>query len=221
MLHFLEIADLSSSELEHLLRLAVQLKLEWQSGGNRPVLGGKVLAMVFQKPSLRTRVSFEVGMLHLGGHALYLNPSEIGLGQRESIADVARVLSGYAQGVMARVFDPEHITELAKWSRVPIINGLSDKSHPCQALADVLTLYEHFGSLRGLKLAYVGDSNNVVRSLAESAARLGMKMSVASPPGYQLDRATVKATKALGLELALTDNPAEAITGADAVYTDT
>lgn len=221
MRHFLEISDCSSSELEHLLRLAVQLKLEWQSGGNRPVLGGKVLAMVFQKPSLRTRVSFEVGMLHLGGHALYLSPNEIGLGQRESIADVARVLSGYAQGVMARVFSPEHITELAKWSRVPIINGLSDKSHPCQALADVLTLYEHFGSLRGLKLAYVGDSNNVARSLAEAAMLLGIKMTVASPEGYQFDRSTIDSICALGGDLYATDDPAKAVDGADAIYTDT
>src|ERR1041384_1872950 len=118
MRHFLEIADYSSTELEYLLRLAVQLKLEWQSGGNRPVLGGKVLAMVFQKPSLRTRVSFDVAVLPLRGHALYLRPSEIGLGQRESIADVARVLSGMTQGIMARVFDPEHITALAQWSHV-------------------------------------------------------------------------------------------------------
>lgn len=221
MRHFLEISDYSSSELEQLLQLAVDLKKEWQSGGNRPVLAGKVLAMVFQKPSLRTRVSFEVGMLHLGGHALYLSPAEIGLGQRESIADVARVLSGYAQGVMARVFSPDHITELAKWSRVPIINGLSDKSHPCQALADVLTLLEHFGSLRGLKLAYVGDSNNVAYSLAQAAMLLGIKMAIASPEGYQFDRATIDAICALGGELFTTDDPIKAVDGADAIYTDT
>src|SRR4051812_37950477 len=186
MRHFLEIADYSSAELEHLLRLAVQLKLEWQSGGNRPVLGGKILGMIFQKPSLRTRVSFDVGMLHLGGHALYLSPAEIALGQRESVPDVARVVSSMTQGIMARVFDPDHIIQLAKWSRVPVINGLSDRSHPCQALADVLTLYEHFGSLRGLKVAYVGDSNNVTRSLAEACALLGMQLNVASPAGYTM-----------------------------------
>src|SRR5215831_12662389 len=186
MRHFLEIAEWSTVELEQLIRLAVQLKIEWQSGGNRPVLGGKVLAMIFQKPSLRTRVSFDVAMLHLGGHGLYLSPSEIGLGQRESIADVARVLSGMTQGIMARVFDSEHISELARWSRVPVVNGLSDRSHPCQALADVLTLYEHFGTLRGLKVAYVGDSNNVTRSLGEACALLGMKLCVAAPAGYQM-----------------------------------
>jgi len=221
MRHFLEIADWSAAELDHLIRLAVQLKLEWQAGGNRPALGGKVLAMVFQKPSLRTRVSFDVAMLHLGGHALYLSPSEIGLGQRESIADVARVLSGYAQGIMARVFDPAHITDLAKWSTVPVINGLSDHSHPCQAMADMLTIYEHFGQLRGLKLAYIGDSNNVTRSLAEAAARFGVKMSIASPAGYQLHQPTVDQVRAMGLDLELTDDPVKAVTGADVIYTDT
>jgi ornithine carbamoyltransferase len=221
MQHFLEIVDWSTTELEYLLKLAVQLKLEWQSGGNRPVLAGKTLSMVFQKPSLRTRVSFDVAMAHLGGHAVYLSPAEIGLGQRESIADIARVLSGYSQGIMARVFAREHVTELARWSTVPVINGLSDWSHPCQAMADVLTLYEHFGHLRGLKLAYVGDSNNVTRSLAEAAARLGMQMSVASPSGYQFNKASVEAIEALGLKLQLTDNPAQAVDGADAIYTDT
>ncbi len=221
MQHFLEITDCSPAALEKLIRLAMQLKLELQSGGNRPALVGKVLGMVFQKPSLRTRVSFEVGMLQLGGHALYLSPAEIGLGQRESIADVARVLGGYVQGIMARVFDPAHITDLACWSPVPVINGLSDSSHPCQALADVLTLYEHFGSVRGLKIAYVGDSNNVTRSLAQAAALLGMRMSVASPAGYQMDKATVDSIAALGLELELTADPAQAVAGADAIYTDT
>jgi len=221
MRHFLEIADYSTSELEYLLRLAVQLKLEWQSGGNRPILGGKVLGMVFQKPSLRTRVSFDVGMLHLGGHALYLSPAEIGLGQRESIADVARVLSGFTQGIMARVFDPAHITELAKWSTVPVINGLSDRSHPCQALADVLTLYEHFGSVRGLTVAYVGDSNNVTRSLGEACALLGAELRVASPEGYQLSKDIVDDIAKLGPPPQLIDDPAKAVKGVDAIYTDT
>jgi ornithine carbamoyltransferase len=221
MRHFLEIADWSTSELDHLIRLAVQLKLEWQSGGNRPVLGGKVLAMVFQKPSLRTRVSFDVAMLHLGGHALYLSPAEIGLGQRESIADIARVLSSYTQGIMARVFDPSHITDLAKWSTVPVINGLSDHSHPCQALADMLTIYEHFGQLRGLKVAYVGDSNNVTRSLAQAAARFGMQMSIASPAGYQFDEDSIDAIAQLGLNVQTTYDPKVAVAGADVIYTDT
>lgn len=221
MRHFLNIADWSSTDLEHLLKLAVSLKLEWQSGGNRPVLAGKVLGMVFQKPSLRTRVSFDVAMLHLGGHALYLSPAEIGLGQRESVPDVARVLSGYVQAIMARVFDPAHLDQLAAWGSVPVINGLSDRSHPCQAMADMLTIYEHFGHLKGLKLAYVGDSNNVTRSLAEAAARFGLRMSVGSPAGYQLDSETVAHVTGLGLVLDLTDDPARAVDGADVVYTDT
>lgn len=221
MRHFLEIADWSATELDYLLRLAVQLKLELQSGGNRPVLAGKVLAMVFQKPSLRTRVSFETGMLQLGGHALYLSPAEIGLGTRESVSDVARVLSGYAQGIMARVFSPDHLIELSAWASVPVINGLSDRSHPCQAMADMLTLYEHFGHLRGLKLAYVGDTNNVTYSLLEAAARFGVNMSVASPAGYQLEAAVAERMRALGAKFTLTDDPVQAVEGADAIYTDT
>jgi ornithine carbamoyltransferase len=221
MRHFLEISDWSTPELEHLIRLAVQLKLEWRSGGNRPVFGGKVLGMIFQKPSLRTRVSFETGMLHLGGHALYLSPAEIGLGQRESIADVARVLSSYTQGIMARVFNPDHITELAYWSHVPVINGLSDRSHPCQAMADMLTLYEHFGTLRGLHLAYVGDFNNVTFSLGEAAARLGLTMTVGCPETYGPDAATRDHLGSLGLKLDVTADPAEAVAKADVIYTDT
>jgi ornithine carbamoyltransferase len=221
MRHFIDIADFATSDLEHLIRLAVQLKHEWQSGGNRPALGGQVLGMIFEKPSLRTRVSFDVAMLHLGGHALYLSPAEIGLGKRESVADVARVLSGYVQGIMARVFSHAHILDLARWSWVPVINGLSDASHPCQALADMLTLYEHFGHLRGLRIAYVGDSNNVARSLGEAAARLGCTMSVASPPGYQFDEEVRDKFDALGLKLTVVERAAAAVAGADVIYTDT
>jgi len=144
MKDFLAIADHSPDELRHLLDLAVKLKAEHQKSGNEPVLKGKALAMVFQKPSLRTRVSFEMGMQHLGGHALYIGPQEIGLGQRESIADVARVLDGYVEGIMARVFAHQHVLDLAKWSERPVINGLSDYNHPCQGLADALTIYEHY-----------------------------------------------------------------------------
>lgn len=221
MRHFLEIAEWSAPELESLLNLAVHLKLEWQSGGNRPVLGGKILAMVFQKPSLRTRVSFQVAMKHLGGDAIYLSPDEIGLGKRESIPDVARVLSGYAQGIMARVFAPEHLTELAAWASVPVINGLSDTSHPCQAFADMLTLFEHFGALRGLKIAYVGDSNNVTHSLGEAAARYGASLRVASPQGYQMSVEAAEHLRGMGLALTLTDDPKAAVEGVDCIYTDT
>ncbi len=221
MRHFLEIAEWSAPELEALLNLAVHLKLEWQSGGNRPVLSGKILAMVFQKPSLRTRVSFQVAMKHLGGDAIYLSPDEIGLGKRESIPDVARVLSGYAQGIMARVFAPGHLTALAAWASVPVINGLSDASHPCQAFADMLTLFEHFGALRGLQIAYVGDSNNVTYSLGEAAARYGALLRVASPQGYQMSAEAADHLRGMGLALTLTDDPKAAVEGVDCIYTDT
>jgi len=221
MRHFLNIADWSAPEMEALLNQAVYLKLEWQNGGNRPVLGGKILAMIFQKPSLRTRVSFQVAMKHLGGDAIYLGPDEIGLGKRESIPDVARVLSGYAQGIMARVFAQDHLTQLAAAASVPVINGLSDSSHPCQAFADMLTLYEHFGALRGLTMAYVGDSNNVVFSLGEAAARYGVALRVASPRGYQLSDAAIAHLRGMGLALSLTDDPRAAVEGVDCIYTDT
>ena len=186
MKHFLDLASWSSRDLQRILELAVHLKLEWQSGGNRPVLKNKILGMVFQKPSLRTRVSFEVAMKHLGGSAIMLGPQEIGLGKRESIADVSRVLSSYVQIIMARVFDHQHVVELAEYSRVPVINGLSDDTHPCQAMADLLTIYERFGRLESLRLAYVGDGNNVAASLAYATAQFGMHFSIATPEGYEL-----------------------------------
>src|SRR5512133_328120 len=152
---FIAIADYSPKELQSMLDLAVELKKELNAGGNRPLLKGKVLGMIFQKPSLRTRVSFDMAMRQLGGDALYLSPNEISMGQRESIADVARVLSGYVNGIMARVFQHEHVTELAKWASVPVINGLSDYNHPCQGMADALTIQEEFGNLKGLNVTYI------------------------------------------------------------------
>ncbi|RMG83728.1 MAG: ornithine carbamoyltransferase, partial [Chloroflexi bacterium] len=184
MKHFLELSEWSTKDLWHILKLAVHLKLEWQSGGNRPVLKNKLLGMVFQKPSLRTRVSFEVAMKHLGGDAIMLGPQEIGLGKRESIADIARVLSGYVDAIMARVFDHQHVVELAQYSRVPVINGLSDDTHPAQAMADILTIFEHFGHTKGLKLAYIGDGNNVATSLLYACAHFGINYAIASPEGY-------------------------------------
>ncbi len=221
MRHFIDLSDWSASELDDLLTLAVELKREWRAGGNRPVLAGKTLAMVFQKPSLRTRVSFEVGMFHLGGHAIYISPQEIGLGVRESIPDVARVLSGYAQGIMARVYEHDHMRQLAAASSVPVINGLSDWMHPCQTMADLLTIYEHFGRLNGVKVAYVGDCNNVTRSLAVAAARFDMALAVASPVEYGPDADFLRMTHESGLELALTTDPVEAVREADVIYTDT
>ncbi|MDX2139485.1 MAG: ornithine carbamoyltransferase [Chloroflexota bacterium] len=225
MKHFIDLADWSSDALHQLIDDALRLKAEWQNGGNPPYLQGKVLAMVFQKPSLRTRVSFDVGIQHFGGHAIMLGPDEIGLGKRESIADIARVLSGYAQGIMARVFDHDHLLQLAQWSRVPIINGLSDEQHPCQAMADILTLREHFGRVSGLRIAFIGDGNNVAASLAQAAGHFGAHFSIATPPGYTLPEAMLDRIGALmqahGGSLRMFHDPAEAVADADCVYTDT
>jgi ornithine carbamoyltransferase len=223
--HFLSLTDFSSAQIENLLTLAARLKRERAEGGNPPYLRGKVLGMVFQKPSLRTRVSFDMGMRHLGGDALYLSPAEIGLGQRESVADVSRVLSGYVDGIMARVFAHEHVVELAKFSRVPVINGLSDSDHPCQAMADLLTLREHFPALKGLTLAYIGDGNNVAASLLQGCAKLGINFSIASPEGYALGESTLAGSEqdaaANGSWIRLFRDPNQAAEGADVLYTDT
>jgi ornithine carbamoyltransferase len=223
--HFIDLADWSSADLWEILNIARVLKAERkETGANKRLLKGKALGMIFQKPSLRTRVSFEMAMQHVGGHALYLSPQEIGLGKRESIADVARVLGGYVDVIMARTFDHEHILELARWSPVPVINGLTDYNHPCQAMADILTIYEEFGRLEGLHLAYVGDSNNVATSLMMAAAQFGLSMSIGSPEGYQPKQATVEKAQRLSrgrLTVNVTDDPVAAVEGADVVYTDT
>ena len=225
MKHFLDIENHSPEELQSLLDLAIQLKQEYKAGGNNPLLKGKALAMVFQKPSLRTRVSFERGMQHLGGHALYLSPTEIGLGKRESISDVARVLSGYVDIIMARVFDHAHILQLAEWATVPVINGLSDYSHPCQAMADVLTIIEEFGTMKGLNVVYAGDGNNVAVSLMHLATKLGANFTIASPAGYDLSEDAIdlgyEFAKASGATINLTRDPHQAVQDADVIYTDT
>lgn len=220
----LSLADLSPDEIWALIELAVSLKAEWRQGGNKPRLAGKTLAMIFQKPSLRTRVSFEMGMVHLGGHAIYLAPEEIKLGQRESIPDVARVLSRYVDGIMARVFAHADVVTLAQWASVPVINGLSDYSHPCQALADLLTIYEKLGRLKGVKLAYVGDGNNVLHSLLFGGAAVGLHLVAATPEGYEplpevVRRAQERAAET-GATLRLLRDPREAVRGADVIYTD-
>lgn len=224
MKHFLAIADLSAAELNQYLATAKKLKAEWRARGNRPILKNKTLGMVFQKPSLRTRISFDMAMLHLGGHALYLSPSEIGLGQRESIADVSRVLSRYVDGIMARVFAHAHVVELARYSHVPVINGLSDHEHPCQALADVFTIVERLGQLKRLKVAFFGDGNNVARSLMFACALSGVRFVCASPRGYALDDASVKQARGFAREpggaVTLTEDPQAAAQDADVLYTD-
>jgi ornithine carbamoyltransferase len=225
MKDFLAIVDYSPNEIQSLLNLAVHLKKEWKSSGNIPVLKGKVLAMIFQKPSLRTRVSFDMAMRQLGGDALYLSPAEIGLGQRESIADIARVLSGYVDAIMARVFDHNHILELARWSSIPVINGLSDYNHPCQGIADALTIQERFGNLKGLNVSFVGDGNNVAVSLMHVCAKLGVNFSIASPEGYTLRKDAVELGRefsdASGSTLTLLSDPHQAVKNAHVIYTDT
>ena len=225
MKHYLAIEDVSSEDFWGLLRLAERLKREYREGGNEPILAGQTLAMVFQKPSLRTRVSFDMAMIHLGGQALYLSPNEIQLGKRESVADVARVLSGYVQGIMARVFAHEHVLQLAEWASVPVINGLSEYNHPCQALADVFTVYEKFRKLAGIRLAFVGDgSNNVATSLMFAGARTGMEIVISAPDGYMPAADTVAKARKLGAEtgasITLIPDPREAVQGAQAIYTD-
>jgi ornithine carbamoyltransferase len=224
MEHFLSIAAYSAEELAALLNLARELKARWQSSGNEPILKGQVLGMIFEKPSLRTRVSFEVGMLQLGGSALYLSPDEIQLGKRESVADVARVLSRYVQGIMARVFAHRHIEQLAAYSDVPVINGLSDFNHPCQAIGDIFTIWEKFGALGGRKLVFVGDGNNVANSLMFACTKLAMDVTVVSPPGYEPHPGVVYLAQSFaaesGSKVRISNHPAQAVEGADVIYTD-
>jgi ornithine carbamoyltransferase len=221
MKDFLAIADYSPLQIQSLLDLAIQLKSEWKSDGNPPLLKGKVLGMIFQKPSLRTRVSFDMAMRHVGGDALYLSPAEIGLGKRESIADVARVLSGYVEAIMARVFEHEHVLDLARWASVPVINGLSDYNHPCQAMADALTIQEKFGNLKGLNVTFIGDGNNVALSLMHVCAKLGANFTIASPEGYDLKPEAVKSGEGLARESGSTIKQLRAVKDAHVIYTDT
>jgi ornithine carbamoyltransferase len=225
MKDFIAIADFPAADIQDMLDLAVRLKKEHQAGGNQPLLKNKVLAMIFQKPSLRTRVSFDMAMRHLGGDALYLSPTEIGLGKRESIADVARVVSGYVDAIMARVFDHVHVIELAKWSNIPVINGLSDYNHPCQGMADALTIQEKFGNLKGLNVAYIGDGNNVAVSLLHVCCQLGANFTLASPEGYDLKPLAVEIGQNLAAQsgslITLLRDPHQAVKFAHVIYTDT
>jgi len=222
---FIAVTDYSADEIKDILNLALDLKSEYFIKGNKPLLKGKVLGMIFNKPSLRTRISFDMAMRHLGGDALFISPAEIGLGQRESIADVARVMSGYVSAIMARVFEHDHVVELAKWASIPVINGLSDYNHPCQAIADVLTIFEHFKRLENLHVVFIGDGNNVAVSLLHTCALLGIHFSIACPEGYDINP---KAWN-LGLDMASASgstvrhfrDPNEAVKDADVIYTDT
>ncbi len=226
MRHFLDLANWSTKDIMGLLDKAIQLKTQLEeTGKNDPVLSGKALGMIFQKPSLRTRVSFDIAMYQLGGYAVMLAPQEIQLGQRESVPDISRVMSGYVQGIMARVFQHSHVTELAKYASVPVINGLSDDHHPCQALADMLTIYETFGKIEGLKVAYVGDGNNVAASLMMAATKLGAHFSIATPSGLELPQfvweQAVSDASEYSVDIKGYDDPAKAVAGAHVIYTDT
>lgn len=216
----LSVADLTAGEIWQLIGRAASLK----QGEAPSSLKGKAVALVFEKPSLRTRVSFDVAMWQLGGHAVYLSPDEVGLGRRESVADTARTLSRFVDGIVARTFSHRTLTELAGHSRVPVINGLSDHEHPCQALGDLLTIKEKRGTLKGLRLAYVGDGNNVARSLLLAASLVGMDFSIASPPGYGLDGGTLRQAGDIaagsGSRISAVDSCRDAVKGAAVVYTD-
>ena len=223
MKDFLSINDCSTAQLQELLDESSELKKLYKSGGRDLCLLGKVLIMLFEKPSLRTRISFQVAMTDLGGSSIYVKPEDIGgIGKREPIKDIARVLSRYVDGIMARTFEHSTVIELATFATVPVINALTDWSHPCQAMADVLTIREHCGQLKGVKIAFIGDGNNVARSLAFACAKLGMKMVIASPAGYELDAESIRKVNQISdSSIFQTNNPSKAVVDADIIYTDT
>ena len=216
----LSIADLNSKEIERLIEQARRMKEK----GVVSLLSGRTLALLFEKPSLRTRVSFEMAMYQLGGNSIYLSPQEVGLGKREAVADVARVLTRYIDGIAARTFSQETLRILAGHSSVPVINGLSDLEHPCQALSDLLTIHEKKGKLPGLTLAFIGDGNNVANSLLLSASLVGMNFRLACPAGYEIRKEVLgkgrKFAALSGSRIQLTDDPHEAAKGADVIYAD-
>ena len=216
----LSITDLGPDETLEIIRRAKEMKIRTPT---KP-LCDKNVALLFEKPSLRTRTSFQVGIHQLGGYSVYLGQNEVGLNTRESVADIARVLSGYVDCIVARVHCHQHLVELAEYASVPVINALSDREHPCQILADLLTIDEHLGKLNGLKLAFIGDGNNVARSLCLALPALGVSFAIATPEGYNLDEASLKLARrraaSESVEVLALREPAEAVKGADIVYTD-
>ena len=216
--------DLKKEEIEQVLKTSELLKSRLLTGEKPPLLKGKTLVMIFEKPSTRTRVSFEVGIWQLGGYALYLSAGDLQLGRRETIADTAQVLSRYVDGIIARVFAHQMILDLVKYSMVPVINGLSDLTHPCQGLADLFTIYEKKGRLAGLKLAYLGDGNNVANSLLYGCSKVGMDITLACPKGYEPNQEVVSKAKEEGkssrCKVKVTNDPKEAVRDADIIYTD-
>ncbi len=220
----LAITDLTPKDIDNILKRSAVLKKMLKQGKTHQTLKGKSLGMIFEKSSTRTRVSFEVGMFQLGGQALFLSPDDLQIGRGEPIADTARTLSRYLDGVMIRTFAQETIEELARYAQVPVINGLTDLHHPCQALADLLTIREKRKKLKGLTLAYVGDGNNVANSLIQACVKVGMHFAIACPPGYELDADILSAAKAEGKQtnasVMVTNDPLRAVRNADVVYTD-
>jgi ornithine carbamoyltransferase len=223
--NFVDLADFERFELRRILDMANDLKRKQKQGEPHELLKGKSLAMIFMKSSTRTRVSFEVGMTQLGGHALFLQPSGTQLGRGETIGDTALVLSRYCDVIMARVFGHDEVADLAKYGTVPVINGLSDLLHPCQIMADMQTIEEHKGKLEGLKIAYVGDSNNVSNSIMQGCTIMGMDVTIGSPKGYTPSDDMMKKATALskryGTTLEVVNDSGEAVKGADVIYTDT
>jgi ornithine carbamoyltransferase len=222
--NLVSIADFTAEEIWQVLKTAETLKLELERSQPHPLLAGKTLGMIFQKPSLRTRVSFEVGMTQLGGHAIYLAPADISLGKRETTEDIAIVLSRYCDVLMARVFGHDIVIDLAKHATVPVINGLSDEEHPCQILADLQTIWEKKGAIMGLNAVYSGDGNNVAHSLMYGAAMLGMNLTVVTPPGYEPNQDILKRSQAIAArnacEIAVSNDLEASSRGADVIYTD-
>jgi len=218
---FLAITDLTTEEVHEIFKLAIDIKTKLKKGKSYHVLEGQTLAMIFQKPSARTRVSFEVGMFQLGGHALYLSPNDIGIGKREAVKDIAQVFSRYNDGIMARLFDHEHIIELAENATIPVINGLTDLLHPCQVMGDMLTVLEHRGNFDNLKVAFVGDGNNLANSWLNIASRIPMTLNLAIPEGYDPDTNIYENAINSGIsKINIFRDPKEAVQGVDVIYTD-
>jgi ornithine carbamoyltransferase len=217
---FLTLAELTRAELDEIIAISARVKRGLKSGTRSPLLAGKTLAMIFEKPSLRTRVTFEVGMTQLGGYAVYLTPTDIRLGERESVADIARNLERWVDFIMARTFAHATLVELASHARTPVVNGLSDLCHPCQVLCDCFTLIERWGDLAGRRVAFLGDGNNMANSWINAAMHFGFTFAIACPPGYEPDATIVRDARARGADLVITSDPSAAVRDADAVYTD-
>ena len=219
--HFLHISDYNTEELWEIMNLAKIVKEKFHQKADYPHFKNKSLAMIFAKPSARTRVSFETGFEWMGGHALFLGPNDIGIGKREAIKDISRVFSRYNDMIMARLFDHKHIIELAEYSTIPIINGLTDYNHPCQIMTDIFTIWEHLGDIENIKIVYVGDGNNIVNSWLHLAMRFPMHFVCCCPEGYEPDENTVKiAKKAKISKIEISHSPNEAVKDADVIYTD-